>query len=126
MRHREEYRVAWPIADGSVDVVTCNLVLEHVRALSPIYGEASRVLRAGGQLFVSELHPFRQLLGRQARFTDERSGETTLVPAFRHSMSEFANEGLASGLQLRAVGEWTESGAAIDAPPRLLTLCFER
>lgn len=117
---------AWPLAAGSVDVATCNLVLEHVRALAPIYREAARVLRGNGQLFISELHPFRQLLGGQARFTDASSGETTLVPAFRHSVSEFINEGLACGLQLRRLGEWIEDGAPIETPPRLLTLLFER
>lgn len=121
-----DVRDSWPIAADSVDVVTCNLVLEHVRALSPIFDEAVRVLRSGGQLFISELHPFRQLLGGRARFTHERSGETTLVPAFRHSVGEFVNAGLAAGLQLRALGEWIEDGAAADAPPRLLTLLFER
>ena len=121
-----DVRDAWPIETNSVDVVTCNLVLEHVRDLSPIFGESRRVLRTGGQLFVSELHPYRQLLGGQARFTHEQSGDETLVPVFRHSVSEFITAGLAAGLQLRALGEITEEGAAADAPPRLLTLLFER
>jgi ubiquinone/menaquinone biosynthesis C-methylase UbiE len=121
-----DVRDAWPIAATSVDVVTCNLVLEHVRALPPIFDEAVRVLRGGGQLFISELHPFRQLLGGQARFTHEQSGETTFVPAFRHAVSEFINAGLAAGLQLRAIGERIEDGAPADAPPRLLTLLFVR
>jgi 2-polyprenyl-3-methyl-5-hydroxy-6-metoxy-1,4-benzoquinol methylase len=119
-------RDAWPIAAKSVDVVTCNLVLEHVRALPPVFDELVRVLRANGQFFISELHPFRQLLGGQARFTHEQSGETTFVPAFTHSVSEFINAGLAAGLQLRAMGERIEAGAPADAPPRLLTLLFER
>jgi ubiquinone/menaquinone biosynthesis C-methylase UbiE len=120
-----DIRDAWPIAASSVDVVTCNLVLEHVRTLPPIFREAVRVLRAGGQLYISELHPFRQLLGGQARFTHESSGDVTLVPAFKHSVGEFVNAGLAAGLQLRALGEIAEGGASIDAPPRLLTLLFE-
>ncbi|MDQ2767727.1 MAG: class I SAM-dependent methyltransferase [Gemmatimonadota bacterium] len=121
-----DVRTTWPVADGSVDVVACNLVLEHVRALSPIFAEVFRALRAGGQFFLSELHPFRQLLGGRARFTDEISGEATLVPAFTHSMSEFVNDALANGLELPALGEWTERGAPAEAPPRLLTLLFAR
>jgi ubiquinone/menaquinone biosynthesis C-methylase UbiE len=119
-----DVRDAWPVAAKSVDVVTCNLVLEHVRALPPIFREAVRVLRADGRLFISELHPFRQLLGGQARFTHAQSGETTYVPAFRHSVSEFINAGLAAGLQLREMGERLEDGAPADVPPRLLTLLF--
>ncbi|HMI57283.1 MAG TPA: methyltransferase domain-containing protein [Gemmatimonadaceae bacterium] len=120
-----DVRDAWPIAAASVDVVTCNLVLEHVSVLPPIFEQAARVLRSGGQLFLSELHPFRQLLGGQARFTHEQSGETTWIPAFRHSVSEFINAGLAAGLQLRDMGERIEDGAPDDVPPRLLTLLFE-
>ena len=120
-----DVRDAWPVAARSVDVVTCNLVLEHVRALSPVFAEAARVLRGGGQLFISELHPFRQLQGGQARFTHEQSGEMTFVPAYRHSVSEFINAGIASGLQLRAMGERIEDRAPADVPPRLLTLLFE-
>jgi ubiquinone/menaquinone biosynthesis C-methylase UbiE len=121
-----DVRDAWPISATSVDVVTCNLVLEHVRALPQIFDEAVRVLRDGGQLFISELHPFRQLLGGQARFTHEESGQTTFVPVFRHSVSEFITAGLSAGLQLRAMGERIEENAPADTPPRLLTLLFER
>lgn len=121
-----DVRGSWPVPAKSMDVVTCNLVLEHVRALSPIFDEAVRVLRDGGQLFISELHPFRQLLGGQARFTHEQSGEATFVPAFRHTVSEFINAGLAAGLRLRSMGEQIEDGAPADVAPRLLTLLFER
>ena len=107
-----DVRLAWPIASASVDLVTCNLVLEHVRALGPVFAEAARVLRAGGRLFISELHPCRQLLGGQAHFTHERSGETTLVPAFRRSVSEFVNEGIGAGFALSALGEARDDGRA--------------
>src|SRR6266850_3264540 len=49
----------WPIADASIDLVTCNLVLEHISDLTFIFAEAGRVLLDGGRFFVSELHPFR-------------------------------------------------------------------
>ncbi|HEV7702708.1 MAG TPA: class I SAM-dependent methyltransferase, partial [Gemmatimonadaceae bacterium] len=35
-----DVRHAWPIAANSVDVVTCDLVLEHVRDLAPIFADA--------------------------------------------------------------------------------------
>src|SRR5215207_7367164 len=102
---RHDVRELLPLAEASVDVVVGNLVLEHVRDLAPVFAEAARVLRPGGRLFCCELHPVRQLRGGQAHFTDAATGETVHVPAFRHTASEYVNDGLAAGLVLRALGE---------------------
>jgi SAM-dependent methyltransferase len=40
-------RGAWPIADGSVDVVVCDSVIEHLDDPNAFFGEARRVLRTG-------------------------------------------------------------------------------
>jgi ubiquinone/menaquinone biosynthesis C-methylase UbiE len=117
---------AWPVEAASVDVVVGNLVLEHVRDLGPIYAEAARVLRPGGELFLCELHPYRQLRGGQAHFEDAETNETVPVTAFRHSVSEYVNGGLAAGLTLGALGEHVEENAPSDAAPRLLSVLFER
>jgi ubiquinone/menaquinone biosynthesis C-methylase UbiE len=116
----------WPVELSSVDLVVGNLVLEHVRDLGPIYVEAARVLRPGGELFFCELHPYRQLRGGQAHFEDEDTNEIVPVTAFRHSVSEYVNGGLAAGFTLRALGEHVEEGASADAAPRLLSVLFER
>lgn len=123
---QHDLRDPWPTGAGSMDVVVGNLVLEHLRDLAPIYAEAARVLRSGGTLFVSELHPFRQLLGGQAHFTDERTGELVHVPAFPHSISEFVNSGIEAGLTLRSIGEWRDRTAEARTPPRLVTLAFAK
>src|SRR5437588_3775931 len=73
---RHDVRDTWPVPSGSVDVVVGNLILEHVHDLAPVYFEAARVLRPGGQMFFCELHPHRQLQGVRAHFTDPNSGET--------------------------------------------------
>ncbi|MBK5188365.1 MAG: class I SAM-dependent methyltransferase [Gemmatimonadaceae bacterium] len=119
-------RERWPLESGSVDVVTCNLVLEHVRELAPVFHEAARVLRSGGELFVSELHPARQLRGGQAHYTNRATGALTKVPAHVHSVEEFIAAGVAAGLRLCELGESTEACARAGAPPRLLTLLFDR
>jgi malonyl-CoA O-methyltransferase len=123
---RHDVREPWPLPDGAVDAVVGNLVLEHVEQLGPVYREAARVLRPGGQLFFCELHPERQRRGAQAHFTDAITGATVHVPAHRHTISEYLNDGLAAGLTLRHLGEWLEEGAHDDAPPRLLSVLFER
>jgi ubiquinone/menaquinone biosynthesis C-methylase UbiE len=116
----------WPVDSGSWDVVVGNLVLEHVRDLAPIYAEAARVLRPGGQLFLCELHPYRQLRGGQAHFEDAETKQIVPVTAFEHSVSEYVNGGLAAGLTLRALGEHLEESAPADAVPRLVSVLFER
>jgi malonyl-CoA O-methyltransferase len=116
----------WPVESESVDVVVGNLVLEHVRELAPVFAQAARVLRPGGQLFFCELHPYRQLRGGQAHFVDTHTDETVHVAAYRHTVSEYVTDALAAGFILRALGEWLEPDAEPGAPPRLLSLLLER
>ncbi|HEY8175378.1 MAG TPA: class I SAM-dependent methyltransferase, partial [Gemmatimonadaceae bacterium] len=123
---RHDVRELWPVPAASVDVVTANLILEHVHDLAPMFFEAARVLRPKGQFFVCELHPYRQLLGTKAHFTDPKTGETVQLTAHVHTVSEYVNGGIGAGLQLRELGEWLEEGADPEAPPRLISLLFDR
>ena len=118
---RHDVRHPWPVAHRSIDVVVADLVLEHINDLAPIFDESARVLRHDGQLFLCELHPFRQLQGSQARFIDPGSGNTIRVPAFRHSVSEYVSAALAAGFVLREIGEWPDD-VAEGQPPRLLSV----
>ena len=123
---RHDVREPWPAPGASADVVVGNLVLEHVADLAPVFAEAARALRPGGQLLLCELHPERQRRGGQAHFTDAATGDTVHVTAHRHTVAEYVNGGLAAGLTLRHLGEWLEPDAPADAPPRLLSVLFER
>jgi malonyl-CoA O-methyltransferase len=116
----------WPVESATIDLVVGSLVLEHIREVRPVFAEAARVLRKGGKMFLSELHPMRQLQGAQAHAVDAQTGARMPVPAFRHSISEFVNSALAAGFVLRSMGEWVEEGAGPDATPRLLTLSLVR
>jgi ubiquinone/menaquinone biosynthesis C-methylase UbiE len=113
----------WPGADHSVDLVVCNLVLEHIRDLSFIFSEAARVLVKTGRLFISELHPFRQYQGTQANF--QRNQETTQIPAFVHHLSDFTEAAAANGLTLVSVKEWWHPEDQ-NKPPRLVSFMFEK
>lgn len=121
-----DVRVPWPVATHGIDVVVGNLVLEHVGDLSPIYTNAARALRSGGQLFLCELHPFRQARGAQAHFTDRSTGETVNVPAFAHTTGEYVDAAAVAGFVLRDMGQWMDGNAPSDDPPRLLSLLFDR
>ena len=123
---QHDIRERWPVDDASVDLVIGNLILEHVSNVAPIFAEAARVLRPGGLMYSCELHPYRQLRGGQAHFTDEWSGEVVFAPAFQHTIAEYVNAAVASGLGIQRLDEWTETGAASPAIPRLLSLQLRR
>ncbi len=113
----------WPGEDQSFDLVVCNLVLEHISDLSFIFVQAFRVLRDGGRFFVSELHPFRQYQGTQARF--QRNQATTQIPAFVHHLSDFINAGAANHLALSGMKEWWHQEDQ-NQPPRLVSFMFQK
>jgi malonyl-CoA O-methyltransferase len=113
----------WPTADAAFDLITCDLILEHIADLDFIFAEASRSLVVGGQLFISELHPFKQYQGSQAQF---RQGEsTTFIPAFVHHVSDFLTAAKANALNLLALNEWWHEQDE-DKPPRLITFLFQK
>jgi ubiquinone/menaquinone biosynthesis C-methylase UbiE len=113
----------WPVADASVQLVVVNLVLEHIADLRFVFGEAARVLAAGGEMFVCELHPFKQYAGSKARF--EHATERVEPTAYVHHLSEFWDAATAAGLRLTDLGEWWHPEDQ-GTPPRLLSLLFER
>jgi ubiquinone/menaquinone biosynthesis C-methylase UbiE len=84
MQH--DIRSGWPVGDASADLVIAMLVLEHIEQLQPVFTEAGRALRAGGELLVCELHPMRQVCGRQAEFTSPETCEVEHSPAFLHDI----------------------------------------
>ena len=113
----------WPCEGHSIDLVTCNLVLEHIQDLPFIFAEASRVLVATGRFFISELHPFRQYQGTQANFL--RNEKRTEIQAFVHHISDFIGSATAHGLALRQMKEWWHEEDQ-NKPPRLVSFMFEK
>ena len=113
----------WSFKDGSFDFIVASLVLEHIKDVRPIFDEVFRVLRPGGQCYLSELHPYKQLRQSQAKFVSQETGTEVLVDAFTHMISEYVNEGLYAGLTLLRLKEWQKEGEDI---PRLLTLLFKK
>ncbi|MEP6743109.1 MAG: methyltransferase domain-containing protein [bacterium] len=123
---QHDVRNIWPLADDSADTLIAMLVLEHIERLETVFAEAARVLRQGGELFICELHPMRQLMGGQAQFSNAQTGERELVPAFLHNVSDFVNGGLVAGFELIRLDEWRDPDATMNSSPRLLSLQFRK
>jgi malonyl-CoA O-methyltransferase len=113
----------WPCEDGDAELISCNLVLEHIQDLPPVFAEASRKLVRGGRLFISELHPFRQYQGTKATFT--RGEETIEITAHIHHISDFLGAAASQGFALLGLNEWWHEEDT-GKPPRLITFMFQK
>lgn len=74
-----------PFADGQFDVVICGLAIGHLGRIQPLLAELGRVLRSGGTLVVSDLHPYQTLNHAQRTFRGE-DGRTYAVEHHLHTM----------------------------------------
>lgn len=114
----------WRCDDNSIDLITCNLVLEHIQDLGHIFAEAAQKLKTGGLFFINELHPFKQYGGTKARF--ERGTETVELEVFVHHVSEFINTAKINGLRLVSFKEHWHSEDSPTNPPRLASFLFAK
>lgn len=113
----------WHYDNASMDLVICNLVLEHIKNLSFIFSEAFRVLTEAGHFFICELHPFRQYQGTQANF--QTTHGTMEIQAFGHHISDFLDAAKSSGFRLEEFKEWWHETDQ-NKPPRLVSFMFKR
>ena len=111
----------WDFGTEKVDLVTCNLILEHVENIESIFQQCAFKLNNNGYFFISEYHPYRQYLGKQARF--EKDGKLVLIPSFVHHVSEFLDAGKRNGFQLLELREWMDEEDG-DGVPRLVSMVF--
>lgn len=112
----------WNWTDGKFDLITSNLILEHIKDLSFIFQEAYSKLKSGGYFFISELHPFKQYIGSKARF--ETKGELIELETYTHHISEFLNSAISAGFQMKQLDEWFDPDKT--DPPRILSLLFQK
>ena len=120
---RADLTKPWPAKTGSFELVVCNLVLEHIEDLNPIFSQASEALMPGGRFFVSELHPFRQYQGTQANFRTQQ--ETVSIDAFMHHLSDFTDAAHANGLVVETIKEWWHE-EDVNKFPRLVSFLFQK
>lgn len=113
----------WHCDDGSVELVVCNLVLEHIEDLHFIFAEAARVFVKQGRFFVCELHPFKQYQGLKANF--QKDQEAIEIRAFTHHISDFVAAAKKNGLVVEQLKEWWHEQDE-RKPPRLVSFMFRK
>ena len=97
---------ALPLEDATVDLVVCALALTHVEQLTPAVVELARVVKPGGRVVVSDVHPVSCLLGLQ---TFETGGGQFVRNRVR-THSQYLAAFRAAGLEVRDCVEpaWTD------------------
>jgi SAM-dependent methyltransferase len=98
-----------PFPDGAFDLVVCALALAHCPDLRAPIAELARVLRRGGRLVVSDLHPFNVILGGGALF-QKADGTFGLVRSFPYQLGEYVAALVDAGVEVRRCLEppWSE------------------
>jgi ubiquinone/menaquinone biosynthesis C-methylase UbiE len=87
-----------PVADGSVDLITCSLALTHVSDLVPVMKEFARVLRPGGRVVLSDIHPWATMTGAIAAFPGQDLARgVPYVRSVVHQVGEYLTAFRAAG-----------------------------
>jgi SAM-dependent methyltransferase len=94
-----------PLRDDSVDVIVCALALTHVPRLQPVLAEFARLLRPGGDLVISDLHPEWGALSSAGIKARGPAGEPRLAVEYRHKLGDYLRPALSLGLQVRRCEE---------------------
>jgi SAM-dependent methyltransferase len=77
-----------PLATASVDLVVCALALTHFSSLAAPIRSLARVLRPGGRMILSDLHPTLTAIGSTAFFVTEDGGAGS-VRSYFHPHSAY-------------------------------------
>ncbi|WP_344875916.1 class I SAM-dependent methyltransferase [Nonomuraea antimicrobica] len=105
-----------PVPDATADLVVCALALTHVPALDPVLAEFARVLRPGGSVVISDIHPEGVARGvvPPVRLPDGRPGR---VATYHHRIGDYVRAALKAGFQVRRCEEPRTPAADRPQPP---------
>ncbi|WP_424184302.1 class I SAM-dependent methyltransferase [Actinokineospora sp. G85] len=90
---------ALPVGDAEVDLVVCGLALSHVPDLGPVVAEFARVLRPGGYLVTSDVHPEAVARGSIPAVRGP-GGQPMRLPAHEHLVGDYLRAAMGAGLEL--------------------------
>lgn len=116
----------WKFLNEKVDLISCSLVLEHIKNLAFIFEEAFTHLHDEGLFYIGELHPFKQYFGSQARFETEKG--TIMVEQFTHHFSDYSSCAKKAGFNILEVAEFFHDADNINEKPipRILAFVFKK
>jgi malonyl-CoA O-methyltransferase len=99
--------IAMPFDNMSVDAIVCGLALGDVAEIDLAMSECARLLRPGGTLVYSVVHPDGASRGWQRSF--EASGRTVSIDSYWHTPGQHRRACAAAGL---TIDGWVEPSLA--------------
>lgn len=94
-----------PLPDAAFDLAICALVIDHIRDLGSLFRELARIVRPGGRVAVSVMHPAMMLRGVQARFTDPDSGRKVMPESVANEIADYVLAAVRAGLAIERMSE---------------------
>jgi SAM-dependent methyltransferase len=85
---------------GAFELVTCNLVDEHLAELGPLYTEVRRLLAPGGFFVLVGFHPFFIMTSGMPTHFEHPERGSVAVETNIHLLSDHVSAGRAVGLEL--------------------------
>ncbi len=113
----------WRFSEKKFDLVSCSLVLEHIKNLNFIFEQTRRALQIGGKFYLCELHPFKQYAGIKARFM--RDGSLFELETHTHHITDYLAAAGKQHFKLLQLQEWFDDSNRSNLP-RLIAFVFER
>lgn len=113
----------WHFAKTLYDLVVFSLVLEHIENLDAVFEKMEAITKVGSNVYIGELHPFKQYSGSKARFETEHGQQ--IVTCFNHHISDFIQAAQKHGFQIEKVSEYFDDNDH-STLPRTLTLLFKK
>ena len=77
-----------PFRTNAYDAAVCALLFDHLPSIDPTVSELARVVRPGGRLLISNIHPSMSIVGAHAAFRDVNN-EARFMRSHVHSVSTY-------------------------------------
>ena len=113
----------WNFVQEMFDIVCFSLVLEHIENLDHIFKETSKILVAGGYIYIGELHPFKQYSGTKARFETEEGLQ--VLTCYTHNISDFIQSAKKYSFEIMDINEYFDENDRTNIP-RVLAILLKK
>lgn len=111
-----------PFPDNSFNLITCGMAVGHEKNLAQVIAEFARVLRPGGLLIYSDLHPFGAMAGWKRTFA-AANGTTYQLEHHFHTINDHYDACRRAELRIETVLEPTlNSDSASHSNPVVLVM----
>ncbi len=108
-----------PFPNNKFHLATACLVLEHIRDKKAFFSEVHRVLKSGGMLYLTEMHPAMTLLGKTANFTDPVTGADVRPRSHVKPLSDLLMSALEAGFGATLIKEYAGRKSMVRRFPKM-------